>query len=236
MFGKTFWGTFCLTYAHTRRPADYYHEPGTRRKFRSLKSVERYITGEEYAPSSGGVKLSNYVRGSSSRKWIASGGMLLRLENESEQCQLALMGPTTRTATSSFSLPDGWIVEEVPRRRDSTVDKYYYEPGTGRRFRSLVSVERYLAEEGDYNAPLSQLFKLKNRVKNSGSVNKAKTSTSNFAEPPAKINWVLADSGGSKWNPFLGESMVPAPVKQQWATKFNLAFKESNCAAPNFEC
>ncbi|KAK7324989.1 hypothetical protein VNO77_28992 [Canavalia gladiata] len=73
-------------------------------------------------------------------------------------------------------LPDGWIVEERPRisnpshvDREETLQRgimdfpfvqltvlalsfsYYYEPGTRRQFRSLLSVQRYLAQEaGDY--------------------------------------------------------------------------------------
>ncbi|KAK6646029.1 hypothetical protein PHAVU_L002943 [Phaseolus vulgaris] len=52
-------------------------------------------------------------------------------------------------SSSQFNLPDGWIVEERPRRYNPThVDRYYYEPHTRRQFRSLSSVQRYLAGEG----------------------------------------------------------------------------------------
>ncbi|KAI4334496.1 hypothetical protein L6164_019179 [Bauhinia variegata] len=51
-------------------------------------------------------------------------------------------------STSTFTLPDDWIVEEKPRPyttgRSKHIDRYYYEPGTGRKFRSLISVKRYL--------------------------------------------------------------------------------------------
>ncbi|XP_027344114.1 methyl-CpG-binding domain-containing protein 7 isoform X2 [Abrus precatorius] len=52
----------------------------------------------------------------------------------------------------SFGLPEGWLVERRPRlSKPSHIDKYYYEPGTGKQFRSLLSVKRYLAEKtGDY--------------------------------------------------------------------------------------
>ncbi|KAK7402172.1 hypothetical protein VNO78_14226 [Psophocarpus tetragonolobus] len=53
--------------------------------------------------------------------------------------------------SSHFRLPDGWLVEEKPRASKSHVDKYYYEPGTGRKFRSLLAVQRHLAGESvDY--------------------------------------------------------------------------------------
>ncbi|KHN01604.1 Methyl-CpG-binding domain-containing protein 7 [Glycine soja] len=50
--------------------------------------------------------------------------------------------------SSHFRLPDGWVVEERPRASNpSHVDRYYYEPGTRRQFRSLLSVKRHLTGE-----------------------------------------------------------------------------------------
>ncbi|CAL5426643.1 unnamed protein product [Camellia sinensis] len=284
----------------------YYYEPETGQKFRSLKAVERYLTGEEYTQPRKRLKLRNHVRvwftkndrfggnGKVQPSTFAKGLtrnripisileeinrafylvptfnkspnmkgwsltlvlmplQLLRLEeDESNQRQLAVVAPTIAAATSPFVLPDGWIVEEVPRKCGGYTDKYYYEPGTGRQFRSLISVERYLAEVEDNaplsqvfelcqdNAPLSQVLKLCSRVKNFGSRkkisrDKVKISTSDSDKPPAKINWVLADHGGCTWNPFTGESMVPEPVKQQWANRFTLSINDGNCAAPDFE-
>lgn len=56
--------------------------------------------------------------------------------------------------------------------------QYYYEPGTGRKFRSLLSVQRHLAEQNEnntlsqtlaelkeYNTPLSKAFKTGSNVK-----------------------------------------------------------------------
>jgi hypothetical protein len=38
----------------------YYHEPGTGRKFRSLRAVERYLTeGKQYTPTPETVKAGN---------------------------------------------------------------------------------------------------------------------------------------------------------------------------------
>ncbi|XP_057483113.1 methyl-CpG-binding domain-containing protein 7 [Actinidia eriantha] len=216
----------------------YYLEQGTGQKFRSLKEVERYLRGVEYTPSRKALKLSNHIGSPGSRKMIISDGMLLSLDKEeTNQLQLAVVAPTIPSATSPFTLPEGWIVEEVPRKCNGYADKYYYEPGTGRKFRSLISVERYLAEEGD-NAPLSQLFKLDSRVKNFGSrkkvfKEKVNSSMSDSVEPPAKINWVLADPGGSTWNAFSGDSMVPEPVKQRWANRFMISINDPNCSAPD---
>ncbi|KAL6967466.1 Methyl-CpG binding domain, partial [Sarracenia purpurea var. burkii] len=43
----------------------YYREPGSGHKFRSLKDVERYLTGVEYTPSGRALKRHNHVSVSS---------------------------------------------------------------------------------------------------------------------------------------------------------------------------
>ncbi|XP_014497514.1 uncharacterized protein LOC106759015 isoform X1 [Vigna radiata var. radiata] len=59
------------------------------------------------------------------------------------------LSPELQTGSSSkFSLPEGWIKEERPRRSNPThVDRYYYEPHTRKQFRSLSAVQKYLAGE-----------------------------------------------------------------------------------------
>ncbi|KAL6966154.1 Methyl-CpG binding domain [Sarracenia purpurea var. burkii] len=156
---------------------------------------------------------------------------LLRLsKEESNRLQSRVVAPIISAATSPFNLPDGWVVKEVSRRCAGQTDKYYYEPGTGRMFRSLISVERYLEEVGD-NAPLSQMFKSCSHVRKKVFREKLNTSPSDFAQPPAKINWVLADSEGFTWNPFIGESMVPEAVKQRWANRFIISINEKDRGA-----
>lgn len=54
---------------------------------------------------------------------------------------------------SKVEVPDGWLVEQRPRPSNPNhIDRYYIEPHTGQKFRSLVSVQRYLngGETGDY--------------------------------------------------------------------------------------
>ncbi|KAK6123443.1 hypothetical protein DH2020_042808 [Rehmannia glutinosa] len=166
---------------------------------------------------------------------------LLRLDDELSQSHLAMV-PSEKTApTAPVVLPDGWIVEEVPRRYGRGTDKYYYEPGTGQKFRSLVSVERHLAEleenaplskaleEIKENKPLSKVFKLENLTKNSKKKHcPEKTQASSFIGPPMKVNWVLASPQGDVWNPFISESLVPDAVKQQWTNRFMLFMNDEN--------
>ncbi|KAL4610424.1 hypothetical protein ACB092_08G048800 [Castanea dentata] len=108
----------------------YYHEPGTGRMFRSLIAVKRYLTEEnQYTPTPEAVKAGN--------------------ENT---MQIVVH---TMKSTSHFKLPDDWVIEEKPRSNANyagIVDKYYIEPGTGQRFRSLVAVERYLTQANENTA------------------------------------------------------------------------------------
>ncbi|KAK4606371.1 hypothetical protein RGQ29_000560 [Quercus rubra] len=108
----------------------YYHEPGTGRMFRSLIAVKRYLTEEnQYTPTPKAVKAGN--------------------ENT---MQIVVR---TIKSTSHFKLPDDWVIEEKPRSNANyagTIDKYYIEPGTGQRFRSLVAVERYLTQANENTA------------------------------------------------------------------------------------
>lgn len=60
---------------------------------------------------------------------------------------------------------------------------------------------------------------------------KLKSSTSDIPKPPEKINWVLADPRGNTWNPFIGESMIPEPIKQRWANRFAVSIDDTNSAA-----
>ncbi|KAM3691793.1 hypothetical protein ACB094_08G037900 [Castanea mollissima] len=109
----------------------YYHEPGTGRRFRSLIAAKRYLTEEnQYTPTPEAVKAGN--------------------ENT---MQIVVR---TMKSTSHFKLPDDWVIEEKPRSNANyagIVDKYYIEPGTGQRFRSLVAVERYLTQANETATP-----------------------------------------------------------------------------------
>ncbi|XP_019159695.1 PREDICTED: methyl-CpG-binding domain-containing protein 6-like isoform X2 [Ipomoea nil] len=219
----------------------YYFEPGTGRKFRSLREVERHLNGGEYTPRSREFTSTNPL----SRKMTVSGGKLLRVDEGDLNMEHWAVVPSANTATSSrYQLPDGWIVEEVPRRDGSSVDKYYYEPGTGQKFRSIIEVEKHLAEFGEHhhipllseshqvlnqNRLLSNNFKpnqqhySKNTAASKRNIpGEVKKQASPFVAPPSKIKWVLASPRGNAWNPFLAETPVPDSVKQQWNNRFML--------------
>ncbi|KAM1205558.1 hypothetical protein ACFX13_006449 [Malus domestica] len=197
----------------------YYYEPGTGLKFRSLAAVQRYLT-----------------EGQIEQRTIRS-----KPRNE---CNM-LLTPRTRRTSSSFVLPDGWEVEEKPRSNinySGHIDRSYIETGTGKRFRSLLSVERYLTEANE-DFPLKELMPANKsglspgsgvqKMNNLGEILSQKVISSSVKRnisgdydrpskpiPPAKVNWVLGGPGGNMWNAFMDDSKVPDFVKQKWSETF----------------
>ncbi|KAL1345357.1 hypothetical protein HN51_019108 [Arachis hypogaea] len=68
-------------------------------------------------------------------------------DEEKREMEMQIVCFSPRQYQHPFTLPQGWIIERKPRLANPTiVDKYYHEPGTGKKFRSLVAVQRYLLE------------------------------------------------------------------------------------------
>ncbi|PNX92451.1 methyl-CpG binding domain-containing protein 7-like [Trifolium pratense] len=111
----------------------YYIEPQTGHKFRSLVAVQRYLNGET----------RNYLP-------------IERMISENKDTIVL------RSPQSPFKLPDDWVVEHRPRVSKPNcvdrVDRYYIEPHTGVKFRSLVSVQRYLNEETRDDLPTERMI------------------------------------------------------------------------------
>ncbi|KAI4322167.1 hypothetical protein L6164_021886 [Bauhinia variegata] len=224
----------------------YYYEPDTRRKFRSLISVQRYLYGDE-------------------REVFSSE----RVKSENENALQIV--PRNSGTTSFLKLPDDWIVVEKPRTNINyagRIDRSYIEPGTGQRFRSLRAVERYLVEENASSATTKPLLKsgcgkkratgknspkavsncstvaeedrvtlkaMKLAICSKKKINLGKKSKAlmlEFSSPPAKVNWVLSDSGGV-WSPFLNNSEIPESVKLRWSEAFVLSINAGYHVAPN---
>ncbi|KAH9701111.1 methyl-CpG-binding domain-containing protein 7 [Citrus sinensis] len=224
------------THSPTRpdRIDKYYYEPRTGRQFRSLLSIQKYLTGEEDTVSPKRVNYGNV-----------------------QNMQIV---PCATKSAASFGLPDNWIVQEIPRKNINyagTIDRffllssilqYYIEPGTGFRFRSRLAAERYLQED----LPLRIIVKRQKdakkikvtskegkpgchsaHAKNSVCFEKdvltkeANASTLNIASPPAKVKWVLGGPGGNVWNALMNESVVPDSVKQEWSEIFVFSINEN---------
>ncbi|GAY38166.1 hypothetical protein CUMW_034640 [Citrus unshiu] len=227
------------THSPTRpdRIDKYYYEPRTGRQFRSLLSIQKYLTGEEDTVSPKRVKYGNV-----------------------QNMQIV---PCATKSAASFGLPDNWIVQEIPRKNINyagTIDRYYIEPGTGFRFRSRLAAERYLqevrksksttnAKEGNLLADLplriigkrqkdAKKIKVTSKenqahAKNSVCCEKdvltkeANASTLNIASLPAKVKWVLGGPGGNVWNALMNESVVPDSVKQEWSKIFVFSINQN---------
>ncbi|KAH6766184.1 methyl-CPG-binding domain 7 [Perilla frutescens var. hirtella] len=229
------WGIKEVPRPDGSRSDRYYYEPGSGRKFRSTKEVHRYLSGEPYCFKSRSRMIVPFKRSAGYRRMMVSGGKLLRVDNARSKNHLAVV----RAAPSI--LPDGWIVEEIPRSYMNFTDKYYYEPESGQKFRSLVAIERYLAELNDddplsktleeimENKPLAQAFKMENHkssAQRKKNASREKSQASSFLNPPMKVTWVLATAQGDSWNPFICEASVPDAVKQQWTNRFMLLMKD----------
>ncbi|KAL3625895.1 Methyl-CpG binding domain [Castilleja foliolosa] len=245
------WGVEEVTRRNGSHTDRYYYEAGTGRKFRSIREVDRYLSaiklGYPCTRSTTNKPTYNHksdyqrmlVSSDRQRKMIVSGGKLMRVDDDIHGSDLSKGPCETPPGMAAFSLPDGWIVEEVPRRYNSWADKYYYEPETGRKFRSLVAVERHLAELEDNaplakaleeikeNRPLSKVFKLVNLAKKK-KVTEANTQASSFIDPPMKVKWVLASPQGDIWNAYIADTLIPEAVKQQWAKRFELFMNDGN--------
>ncbi|PHT98073.1 Methyl-CpG-binding domain-containing protein 6 [Capsicum chinense] len=227
----------------------YYYEPGTGLKYRSLREVERRLNGEIVAPRTRVSTRRNYSKASSSlsRKMVIYDGKMVCMDQEKLN-EWAIV-PSTCAATVPYDLPDGWVIEEVPRRDGSLVDKYYYEPGTGLKFRSRIAAQRYLAEmredvplsasleELKENKPLSKMFKLHHHARKSPpctrNIVRENSDKSSFLSPPAKVNWVLSSPRGDAWNPFIAGTPIPDSVKQQWIKRFMLLMNDETLNAEN---
>ncbi|CAN7033128.1 unnamed protein product [Brassica oleracea var. botrytis] len=131
----------------------YFIEPGTGREFPSLESVQRYLVGEVH-----------------DRRLTRTGQFFNERTRLYEESRTKQDRRRSEYASKGFRLPKGWIVEEFPRLNSYHIDKFYVERKTGYRFRSLVSVERYLKDPGkradkkpmliEYHRPRSKGFSL----------------------------------------------------------------------------
>ncbi|KAJ0245962.1 Methyl-CpG-binding domain-containing protein 6 [Hirschfeldia incana] len=136
-------------------------------------------------------------------------------------------------------LPPGWRVEDKVRTSGATagsVDKYYLEPITGRKFRSRTEVLYYL-EHG--TTPKKGSKKAKNTGSISGhlegkgrnkSIRKAKELAPpplqplnfDFESVPEKVSWCMENAGEEAWTPFVGDGKVQESMRRDWCTAFTV--------------
>ncbi|CDY33033.1 BnaA10g12390D [Brassica napus] len=195
---------------------------------KSLPIKSANLIGDEQQESliQGRKRRSNWLRGESVR---------IGMSNGTEQ--------TRKRAAPGDSnwLPPGWRVEDKVRTSGATagsVDKYYYEPITGRKFRSKTEVLYYLehgtSKKGSKKPDNtdSSSDHLEGQGSNKSS-RKAKEPTPpprprspplkfDFENPPEKVSWSAANAGGEGWTPFVGDDKVQDSLRREWCTAFNV--------------
>ncbi|KAH0906816.1 hypothetical protein HID58_038643 [Brassica napus] len=195
---------------------------------KSLPTKSANLIGDEQQESliQGRKRRSNWLRGESVR---------IGMSNGTEQ--------TRKRAAPGDSnwLPSGWRVEDKVRTSGATagsVDKYYYEPITGRKFRSKTEVLYYLehgtskkgSKKPDNTDSSSDHVEGQGSNKSS---RKAKEPTPpprprspplkfDFENPPEKVSWSAANAGEEGWAPFVGDDKVQDSLRREWCTAFNV--------------
>lgn len=207
----------------------YYHEPKTGRQFRSLLSIKRYLYGEEKVkplrkrPSSAG----SYKSSLNALQGIVSGGKIWDMEELELACRTDTKAivPSMQQHRLSSMIPDGWIVEQVPRKDGVRIDRYFIEPVKKIRFRSILEVQRYLAGE-------DQCQRKSDSREKSMKIKTLKDSRVDVKTPTLKIKWVFNGSGEETCSPFVGETSIPDHVKELWAETFLLEMTGRKNPAP----
>ncbi|CAN7114746.1 methyl-CpG-binding domain-containing protein 6 [Brassica rapa] len=137
-----------------------------------------------------------------------------------------------RSAPLDNWLPDGWRVEDKVRTsgaKAGSVDKYYYEPVTGRRFRSRTEVLYYLehgtskkgSKKADFN-PDHLEGQGRNKSSRKAKEQPPRPLNFDFENAPEKLSWSMANSGDEAWSPFLGEDKVQDSVRRDWCAAFTV--------------
>ncbi|XP_010535494.1 PREDICTED: methyl-CpG-binding domain-containing protein 6 [Tarenaya hassleriana] len=171
-------------------------------------------------------------------------GMWNGRDRAENTAQPAAESKTRKRAAAGDSnwLPPDWRVEDRVRTSGATagsVDRYYYEPVTGRKFRSKTEVLYYLehgtlkksAKKSDNVDGQPDHSEGQGSGKQNRTAKKAKETPFNFdfLIPPEEITWVLTNDPGdeARWTPFMGDGKVPEPLTRDWKTAFSMITTQS---------
>ncbi|ESQ37320.1 hypothetical protein EUTSA_v10002683mg [Eutrema salsugineum] len=139
-------------------------------------------------------------------------------------------------------LPSGWTTEDRVRTsgtKAGIVDKFYYEPVTGRKFRSKKEVMYYLehgtpkktikkAKNGDTQSePSEDRGSYKRQTKSNKKANEkpqspAKPLDFDFLNVPEKVMWTGTNGSEEAWWPFIGDYKIQESVSHEWDRAFTL--------------
>ncbi|KAE8023302.1 hypothetical protein FH972_009015 [Carpinus fangiana] len=170
----------------------------------------------------------------------ASASLASEKSNGPEQNAASTAGAQPRRAAPAAPdwLPPGWYTEDRVRSSGATaglVDRYYFDPVSGSRFRSKTEVlyfletgtkrkKKKLMENSDADTMESQKQKGSGGQKQKKSPAKAKSSVLkfDFLNVPEKVNWVFTNSSQGSWAPFIGDKKVSESITREWATAFTV--------------
>ncbi|RAL38266.1 unnamed protein product [Cuscuta campestris] len=128
-------------------------------------------------------------------------------------------------------LPENWKMDVRVRNSGATagtVDRYYIDPVSGKRFRSSKEVLHYL-ETGSKRKPSeSPGANPKQQKKSSSSTKETKPTPFyfDFENPPQNVSWVHTSTPGDNWAPHSIHGIVPECIQTEWSTVFSSVTKE----------
>ncbi|CAH2065183.1 unnamed protein product [Thlaspi arvense] len=151
-----------------------------------------------------------------------------------------------RASPGNDWLPPGWRTEEKMRTsgtKAGLVDKFYYEPVTGHKFRSRNEVMYYLehgvskkaakkAENGDTQSERSESRgSYKRPTKSNKKANEQpqpqpqqppppKPLEFDFMNVPEKVIWTGTNGSEEAWWPFIGDFKIQESVSHEWGRAF----------------
>ncbi|CAN4119181.1 unnamed protein product [Withania somnifera] len=120
-------------------------------------------------------------------------------------------------------LPEDWKFETRVRTNGATaglVDRYYYEPVSGSKFRSKAEVLYFLETGGKRKKGSTGTGGDVTQKTEEERLKKEKRKSTDFyfdsANPPQSVCWIQMDSSADTWAPSVNGSMVPSTRKQEW--------------------
>ncbi|GMP88358.1 hypothetical protein CsSME_00040383 [Camellia sinensis var. sinensis] len=120
-------------------------------------------------------------------------------------------------------LPWGWWIDYRARSSGASaglVDKYYFDPVSGRRFRSKKEVD-YFLETGSTRKRKRDPDT--NSLENSGGRKSSAPLNFEFNDVPENVRWVLTNASRDQWTPFVGDKMVPKSTRKEWNAAFHFS-------------
>ncbi|XP_031099335.1 methyl-CpG-binding domain-containing protein 5-like [Ipomoea triloba] len=120
-------------------------------------------------------------------------------------------------------LPENWKMELRVRNSGATagsIDRYYIDPVSGKKFRSSKEVLHYL-ETGTKRKPSDSPGGSQKQKKSSPMPKKAPPFYFDFENPPQSVSWVQTNAPGDAWTPYSCHGMVPECIRNEWSTVFS---------------